>query len=274
MWHNKSTPAGKTDDMRAIWTGAIGFGLVNIPVKMYSATQASELDLDMLDSKDMSNIKYLTVNEKTGREVSRKSIVKGYKYHDDYVVLTAEDFATAAAEKNKTIEITEFVAEEEIDPVYYETPYYLEPDKSGARAYALLREALMETKKVGIALFVMRNKEILGTLRATEDIIILHRMRFYEEVRDYKDLSVPPHKALKGAELKMAVSLIEQLSGDFDAAKYKDTYTEELLKLIEAKAKGRTIKRPVLRVTHTKSDNLMEQLKASLGSTSKRKKIS
>src|SRR6185369_10368808 len=140
--------------MRSIWTGAIGFGLVNIPVKMYSATESSSLDLDMLDKKDHSNIKFKRVNEKTGREVPWANIVKGYKLpNDDYVVLTDKDFEAASVKKTKTIEISDFVKESEIESLYYETPYYLEPDKSGARAYALLRQALLKTKKVGVASF-------------------------------------------------------------------------------------------------------------------------
>jgi len=134
--------------MRPIWTGAIGFGLVNIPVKIYSATETSTLDLDMLDKKDHSHIHFKRVNEKTGKEVTWENIVKGYKMpNDDYVVLTEKDFEMASAKKTKTIEISDFVNESEIESVYYETPYYLEPDKSGARAYALLREALQKNKK-------------------------------------------------------------------------------------------------------------------------------
>src|SRR6476661_2420142 len=133
--------------MRPIWTGAIGFGLVNIPVKLYSATESSSLDLAMLDKKDHSNIKFMRVNEKTGKEVKWESIVKGYKYNDEYVILDDKDFEAANAKKTKTIEISDFVKEEEIDSVYFESPYYLEPDKSGTRAYALLRAALIKTKK-------------------------------------------------------------------------------------------------------------------------------
>ncbi len=258
--------------MRPIWTGAIGFGLVNIPVKLFSATQRSELDFDMLDKKDHSNIKYMRVNEKSGKEVDWKSIVKGYMLNDKYVILNDKDFESANAEKTKTINISDFVDEKEIDSIYYETPYYLEPDKSGTRAYALLREALVKTGKVGIASFVMRNKEGLAILRATEEVIILNRIRFQEEVRDYSDLNLPKKSAIKPGELKMAVSLIEQLSGKFDISQYKDTYTEQLLKLIKAKAKGTRITAPHLKVVHSKSTDLMEQLKASLGS--KRKKVS
>lgn len=258
--------------MRPIWTGAIGFGLVNIPIKMFSATQRSELDFDMLDKKDQSNIKYMRVNESTGEEVEWGNIVKGYMLDDKYVILTDKDFESANAEKTKTISISEFVKQDEIDPIYYETPYYLEPDKSGERAYALLREALKKTEKVGVASFVMRNKEGLAVLRAADNVILLNRIRFQEEIRNPSELNLPKSTSVKPAELKMAISLIDQLSGKFDISAYKDTYTEQLLKLIKAKAKGTKIKTPQLKVVHSKSTDLMSQLKASLGT--KRKKAS
>src|ERR1700752_4663904 len=178
--------------MKSIWTGSIGFGLVNIPVKIYSATESSTLDLDMLDKKDHSNIHFKRVNEKTGKEVAWENIVKGYKLpNDEYVVLADKDFELASAKKTKTIEISDFVKEEEIESMYYESPYYLEPDKSGARAYALLREALQKTKKVGIATFVMRSKESLAVLRASDKVIVLNRIRFEEEIRDPSNLDLP-----------------------------------------------------------------------------------
>lgn len=251
--------------MRSLWTGAIGFGLVNIPVKMYSATESSTLDLDMLDKKDHSNIHFMRVNEKTGKEVKWENIVKGYKLpNDKYVILSDKDFEHASAKKTKSIDITNFVKEEEIESMYYETPYYLEPDKSGVRAYALLREALLKTKKVGIATFVMRNKETLAILRANEKVIVLNRIRFQEEIRDTKDLKLPAKTEVKAAELKMAVTLIDQLSEKFDIKKYKDTYTADLLKLIKAKAKGTKLKEPALKVVHSKAKDIMDQLKESL----------
>ncbi len=257
--------------MRPIWTGSIGFGLVNIPVKIYSATETSNLDLDMLDRKDHSNIRFKRVNEKTGKEVAWENIVKGYKLpNDDYVVLDEKDFERASAKKTKTIEISEFVKEEEIESVYYETPYYLEPDKSGARAYALFREALQKSKKVGIATFVMRSKETLAILKANENVIILNRIRFEEEIRKTDELTLPEKSTVKPTELKMAMMLIDQLSGKFNIKKYKDTYSSELLKVIKAKAKGVKVKEPKMKVVYSKSKDLMDQLKASL--TPQRKK--
>ncbi|CAN5187529.1 Ku protein [soil metagenome] len=256
--------------MRPIWTGAIGFGLVNIPVKIYSATQSSNLSFDMLDKKDHERIRYMRINEKNGKEVPWGNIVKGYKLESDYVVLDEKDFEAASAVKTKTIEITDFVQEEEISSLYYETPYYLEPDKSGTRPYELLRQALVKTKKVGVANFVMRTKESLAILRPDKDVIVLNRIRFEEEIRDRDELVLPKNTEVKPAELKMAISLIDQLTAKFDISKYKDTYNAELLKMIEAKAKGKKIKVPEMKVVHSKTQDLMEQLKASLEVKSKK----
>ncbi|HXS58814.1 MAG TPA: Ku protein [Hanamia sp.] len=250
--------------MRPIWTGAIGFGLVNIPVKIYSATETSNLNLDMLDKKDHAHIKYMRVNENSGKEVEWGNIVKGYKYNNDYVVLDDKDFEAASAKKTKTIEISDFVKEEEISSLYYETPYYLEPDKSGTRPYKLLLEALKKTKKVGVSTFVMRNKEALAILRPDGDVIVLNKIRFEEEIRDPNELTLPKNTDVKPAELKMAITLIDQLTGKFDISKYKDNYNDELLKLIKAKASGKKIAAPEMKVVHSKTKDLMDQLKASL----------
>ncbi len=258
--------------MRPIWTGAIGFGLVNIPVKLYSGTENSNIDLDMLDKKDNSHIRFLRVNENTGKEVAYENIVKGYNTGSKYVILDDKDFEKANAVKTKLIEITDFVIQEEIDSMYYETPYYLVPEKSGVRPYALLREALIKTKRAGVASFVMRNKENLAILRVSGDAIILNRIRFYEELRKTDELELPSKDIVKPAELKMAVALVNQLSGKFDISKYKDTYSESLMKLINAKAKGKKTKEPVMKVVHSKTEDLMEQLKASI--ETKRKKVS
>lgn len=256
--------------MRSIWTGAIGFGLVNIPVKMYSATERSELNLDMLDKKDQARIKYQRINENSGKVVDWDNIVKGYKLDDRYIILDDKDFEAANAKKTKTIEITEFVKESEIDSVYFETPYYLEPDKSGTRAYALLRAALQKTKKVGVATFVMRNKEGLAILRPSDKVIILNRIRFAEEIRDPKVLQLPEEANVKKGELDMAIHLIDQLTTKFDISAYKDTYTEELMKVIQAKAKGVKPKAGKMKVVHSATEDLMAQLKASLGNKKKK----
>jgi DNA end-binding protein Ku len=250
--------------MRAMWTGAISFGLINIPVKLFSAVQSSSLDLDMLDSRDHSNIKFKRVNEKTGREVPYENIVKGYLVDDEYVILEKEDFEAADAVKSKTIEIINFVKQTEIDSIYYEQPYYLEPEKSGQKAYALLRDALAASGKVGVTTFVLRNKEALAILKPYGKVIMLNRLRFEEEIRDTGELNVPAAKS-NAKEQAMAAKLIDQLTEKFSIAKYKDTYTQKLLKTIKDKAKGKSPKKVhKMKVVHTKSDDLMEMLKASL----------
>jgi len=249
--------------MRAIWSGAIGFGLVNIPIKLYSAVQQSELDLDMLDKKDHANIKFQRVNANTGKEVPWGNIVKGYKMDDRYVVLDNEDFERASPEKTKIIEITEFTDEKEIQSIYYETPYFLQPDKNGAKAYTLLLDALEKSGKVGLGSFVLRNRESLVVIKPYSDILMLNKIRFAEEIRDTDEIKVP--KATnKPAELKMAMQLIDQLTQEFDITRYKDTYSANLMKVIKEKAKGKKPAKPQLRVVHSRSRDLMEQLKASL----------
>lgn len=255
--------------MRAIWTGAIGFGLVNIPVKLYSAVQGSELNLDMLDKKDHANIKYQRVNANTGKVVPYENIVKGYKLEGDYVVLDDEDFEKASAEKSKVIEIDQFVDLKDIDSMFYETPYYLEPEKSGVRPYALLRDALKKSGKAGIGTYVMRSKQSLGLIKVINNTLVLQKLRFAEEIRAMDELHIPD-SATKPAELKMALALINQLSGKFEIEKYKDTYSEQLMKLIKAKSKGKKYKAPTMKVVHSKSKDLMAQLKASLETKAKK----
>ena len=255
--------------MKAIWTGSIGFGLVNIPIKMYSAVEDSSLDLDMLDKKDHANIKFKRVNENTGREVAWENIVRGYLLNDKYVVLDKSDFEKASPEKTKHIEIIQFVDETEIDSTYFEAPYYLEPEKTGVRAYTLLREALGKSGKAGVGLFVMHNREHVCIIKTQEDVIVLNRIRFAQEIRSPKDLNLPKAKS-KPAELKMAINLIEQLTKPFDISEFKDDYTDKLLKIIKAKSKGKKTPFKPMKVVHSTTKDLMEQLKASLSSHKKK----
>jgi DNA end-binding protein Ku len=256
--------------MKAIWTGSIGFGLVNIPVGLFGAIQESDLDLDMLDKKDHARIRFKRVNEETGKEVPWDNIVKGYDYRGKYIVLTDDDFQKASPEKSKTIEIIEFVNEKEIESIWYENPYYLAPKKSGEKAFILLREALKKTGKVGVGNFVMRNKESLCVLKPREDTILLQKIRFAQEIRDSGALGIPAKTSLKPAELQMATALIDQLTARFNISKYKDNYSAALLKLIQAKAKGRKTVAPPLRIVHSKTKDLMAQLKASLDGKKKK----
>jgi DNA end-binding protein Ku len=258
--------------MKTIWTGAIGFGLVNIPVRMFSATQDSNLDLNMLDKRDQGQIRFKRVNENNEKEVPWEDIVKAYDFNGKWVVLDDEDFRRASPEKTGIVEITQFVKETEIESIYYETPYYLEPQKSGRKAYSLLREALKKTGKLGLGHFVMRNKESLCVLKPMENIILLQKIRFAQEIRKSGDLDIPGKASFVSSEIQMATALIDQMTRKFDISSYKDTYTEALLKLIQAKAKGRKTQPSPLRVVHSKPRDLMSQLKQSL--QTKKKKAS
>lgn len=249
--------------MKSIWNGAIGFGLVNIPVKLYAATESSSLDLDMLDKRDLSNIRFKRVNENTGKEVGWDNIVKGYMLESRYIILEDNDFEAASPEKSKVFSIQQFVLEEEITSVYFETPYFLEPQKNSENAYVLLLEALKKTNKVGVGTFVLRNKEILGIVKPYQDLLIINKIRFPEELREYDELNVPEQK-VKPGELKLAVSLIEQNSEPFNSEQYKDTYSADLLKIIEQKARGKKLKATKPLQTSEKTVDLMAKLKASL----------
>jgi DNA end-binding protein Ku len=257
--------------MRSIWTGAIGFGLVNIPVKLFSAIEESDLSLDMLDSKDHAHIKFKRVNEVSGKEVPWASIVKAYNLDGNYVVLEDSDFEKAMPEKTKTISINSFSKQEEINSLYYESPYYTEPAKGGERAYKLFHAALLKSGKVGVGSFVMRSKEKLCLVKPQDDVLVVQRIRFQQEIRATSDLKIPESEP-KPAEIKMALSLIDQLTEKFDISAWKDTYSENLMKLIKAKAKGTKVKAPTLKIVHSKTEDLMAQLQASLDT--KRRKAS
>lgn len=252
--------------MRALWTGAIGFGLVNIPVRLFSAVKESDLNLDMLDKKDHTHIRFKRVNEGSGREVPWANIVKAFAYKGRYVVLDDKDFEKAGAKKSKVVEIERFVNQDEIDPMLYDVPYYLEPDKSGGKAYALLREALNKSKKVGVGSFVLRTKEHLCILQPKGKMIVLYKLRFPQEIRASADLNTPATKSVKPSEMKMAMSLIDHLSGPFEGKKYKNNYVAALLKVVREKAKGKKVVYPSMRISYSKPKDIMDQLKASIDS--------
>lgn len=250
--------------MKAIWKGAISFGLVNIPVKLYSATQQSSLDLDMVDPRDMGHIRFKRINEDTGKEVTWGNIAKAYMWKERYILLDKEDFESAAPEKSKIIQVNHFVDETDIDTIFFENSYYVEPEKSGVKAYALMREALTKTKKVGIAQFMLRNTETLTVLKPRGNVLVLSKIRFAQEIRATEELKLPAASEVKPAELKMAVELIKQYTAPFSIHKFKDEYAASLLKIIKAKAKGKKTSIPKLKIVHSKSKDLVEQLKASL----------
>ena len=253
--------------MKSIWKGAISFGLVNIPVKLYSATQQSNLDLDMVDSRDMGRIHYKKVNEITGKEVNFENIGKAYMMNDNYILLDDADFEAASPEKSKIIEVNHFIDEKEIDTIYFENSYYVEPEKSGEKAYALLREALIKSKKVGIAQFVLRTAEALTVIKPLDNILVLSKIRFAQEIRSTEDFKLPAKSMVKPAELKMALSLIDQYTQPFNIEKFKDEYASALLKVIKAKASGKKSKVHKLKIVQNNTDDLMQQLKASLSKT-------
>lgn len=250
--------------MRAIWKGSISFGLVNIPVKLFSATQQSNLDLEMVDRRDMGKVRFKRINENTGQELTMENIGKAYHYNGEYILLDEEDFEAAAPDKSKIIAIENFVKEEEIDSIYYENSYYLEPEKSGEKAYALLREAMTKSGKVGLAQFVLRTSGTLSVLKPRNDVLVLGKIRFAEEIRDTQELKLPAKSLIKAEELKMALSLVNQYTEKFNIGKYKDEYAASLLKVIEERASGKKGKIRKLRVAYTNTDNLIDQLKASL----------
>jgi DNA end-binding protein Ku len=265
-----STPFGiqiaNRQRMRPLWKGTIGFGLVSIPVKLFSATQESELDLDMLDGKDKARIRFHRINEDTGKEVPYERIVRAFDLEGRYVVLEDADLKNAAVEKSDVITIHDFVQEEEVEGKYFEKPYYLEPDKGGTRAYALLREALRKSGKVGIASFVMRTKEHPAVLVPDGPVLILNQLRYAEEIRPISELKLPGTEKASPAELKLAMQLIDQGAGTFDITRYKDEYTSALMKVIRAKAKGKGPKVTPMKVVHKKpTEDLMSVLQASLG---------
>ncbi|WP_121808236.1 non-homologous end joining protein Ku [Mucilaginibacter kameinonensis] len=250
--------------MRSIWKGSIGFGLVSIPVKLYSAVQTSSLDFDMLDSRDHARIRYQRVNENTHKEVPYDKIVKGYKLDDEYVIMDEQDFEDAAPEKSKVIEIESFVDIADVNPMFYETSYYTEPDTKNNKAYALLIQALTQSKKAGLARFVLRSTESLCIVHPLKNVLVVTRIRFAQEIRDTEDLNLPDKIDVSKKELDMGLTLINQYAEDFDVSKFKDEYNNELLKIIEAKSKGKRAKVKKLKPRKTGSDDLYDQLMASL----------
>lgn len=261
--------------MRAIWKGAISFGLVNIPVSMYVASHEKEISFVLLHKKDLSQIRYARICKAEDKEVPWNEIVKGYEYEKgDYVVLQDEDFEKANLKKTKTIEIINFIDQDEVDSVYYAKPYFLEPDKNSANAYSLLREALKKSKKVGLAKYVLRNREHLAVVKIHQDIIIINELRYQNELVRPQDLKIPEANKFKKKEVDIAIQLIEQLTVPFEPQEFKDTYTEEIKQIIKEKSKGRPIHPKTEAPKSTKVHDIMSLLQASLEGKKKPKKKS
>lgn len=251
--------------MRSIWKGSIGFGLVSIPVKLYSAVQTSSLNFDMLDGRDHARIRYQRVNERTHKEVPYDKIVKGYKLsNDDYVIVEEQDFEDAAPGKSKVVEIESFVDIADVNPMFYETSYYTEPDTPNNKAYALLLKALTQSKKAGLARFVLRSTESLCIVHPVENVLVITRIRFGQEIRGTEELNLSHDVGISKKELDMGLALINQYAEDFDVSKFKDEYNDELLKIIKAKSKGKRATVKKLKPHKTSSDDLYDQLMSSL----------
>lgn len=253
--------------MASIWKGSINFGLVNVPVELRAAVRADHVSFKMLHAEDHSPVRYQRISSATGEEVPWGEIVKGYEYSKGkFIVLTDEDFKSAALESSKTIDICDFVAEDQIDPRYFETPYFVVPTKGGEKAYALLREAMRETASVGIGKIIMRQHQHLTGLHVVGDALVLELMRFANEVVDTAELTFPDASSVRAAEQKMAVQLVRSLEAPFEPEKYTDDYRANLMRLINARAKGEKVEleAPAARSDDGKVLDLMSRLQASL----------
>ena len=253
--------------MASIWKGSITFGLVNIPVDVRTAVREDHISFRMLHEKDMSPIKYERLCAHEGEPVPWNEIVKGYEFEKGkYVIMTDEDFKAAALESSRTIDILDFVKQEEIDPRYFETPYYLLPTKGGEKGYALLREAIRATGAIGIGKVIIRQKQHLAAIKVIGDALVLEIMRFANELVDASEYSFPASDNLRPQEVKMAEQLIQNLAEPFDPTKYSDDYRENLMKVIRAKMKGKKIKyeEPDTDNQDTGVLDLMAKLQASL----------
>lgn len=250
--------------MKPIWKGSVGFGLVNIPVHMYPASEESTVSFGQYDKNDHAKVRYKKVNENTGKELDQLDIARAYEIEGNIVIVEDSDLIKALPEKIDHLEILQFVDEKEIDAVYYDKPYYLEPEKKGAKAYNLLRDALQQEGKVGLGLLVYHNKEWLCLIKALRKVLVMHRLRFSDEIRSEKALDIPEVELAK-EELKAASQLVTQLSRPFKPDEYRDTYSAKVKEVIEAKAKGRPKAKPLKAVHNaTNVDQMMEKLRASL----------
>src|SRR5215218_439001 len=225
---------------RSMWKGSLAFGLVNIPVELYSATRDHRPKFRLLHAKDEEPVRYERVCQKEGKPVAWEDLVKGYEYSKgQFVILTKDDFKTAALEKTRTVDILDFVDPKEVDERYVETPYYLQPGKGADRAYALIREAIRDSGKIGVAKIILREAQHLAAVEAIGDALVLTMMRFADELADLGDFRFPASAGIRPAELKMARQLVDSLSAEWDPGKYTDEYTENLMRVIKAKLKGK-----------------------------------
>lgn len=253
--------------MRPIWNGSISFGLINIPVSMYSAVNPRQgIDLDMLHKDDHAPIRYARICRKDGEEIPWNDIVKGYEYRDgDYIVLTKKELESIDVKKTQTIDIQQFVEEDEIDIRYFEKPYYLEVVKGGDKAYALLRAALQKSGKLALCTFVLHEREHVAVIKPVGRALVLNQMRYPTDLREPTDLHLPTDKELTAKEVDVALKLVKQETKPFIAEDLHDTYTDELEEMIKAKTKGKKPKKVSAHAPEkTAAKDLMSALKASL----------
>lgn len=263
--------------MRSIWNGAISFGLVNIPISLYSAEDSNELKFNYIDSRDENKVKYKRVNEVTGEEVPWENIVKAFEFEDgNYVVMTDDDFVKADPVASKTVDIETFINREELSLLYLEKPYYMAPTKGGEKPYVLLRDALKKADKVAIARVVIRTKEHLAVIYTNEDGLVLNLIRFHEDIRSMAQLNLPQSVKITDKEMDLAQSLIDGMSDTWKPETYKDQFTEAIMKRIEAKAKkkGKNIDEDEPDTETSKSSgkvvDIMDLLKRSVEANSKK----
>jgi len=263
---------------RAIWKGSISFGLVNIPIALYPATRREEFKFRLLRKSDLSPVSYKRVAEKDGKEVPWDQIVKGYEYEKGkYVVLKDEDFERVDLEATQTVDIQDFVDQEEIDPIFFYKPYYLEPQKGGDKAYALLRDALKDSNKIGIAKVVIKTRQYLAGVKPEDGVLVLELMHFADELADPGKLHVPKKTEVGKREMNMAKSLIDSMSSKWNPEKYRDDYREALMEVIEEKVEdgGKEIEeKPKKARKPTKVIDLVSVLQKSLEQTGTKKKAS
>ena len=251
---------------RALWKGSISFGLVNIPIELHTAVRNHRPKFRLLHAKDKSPVRFERVCVRDGHPVAWEDLVKGYEYAKGrFVVLTKEDFQAAAVEKTRTVEIIDFVQAEAIDDRFFETPYYLVPAKGGERAYALLREAIRESGRIGIAKFILRDAQHLAAVEAIEHAIVLSVMRFADELVDAAQFDFPIASGVRKQELDMAKALVDSLAADWDPSKYTDQYRENLMRIIQGKMKGKeVVLEPGAEPRQAEVVDLMERLRRSL----------
>jgi DNA end-binding protein Ku len=251
---------------RALWKGSISFGLVNIPIELHTAVRNHRPRFRMLHAKDKSPVKFQRVCMRDGHPVAWEDLVKGYEYQKGhFVVVTKDDFEAAALQKTRTVDIIDFVEADEIDDRFFETPYYLVPAKGGERAYALLREAIRETGRIGIAKFILREAQHLAAVEVIERAIVLTVMRFADELVDAGQFDLPGESGMRKTELDMAKALVNNLAAGWDPSKYTDEYRENLMRVIKAKVKGKHVElKPATEPREAEVVDLMERLRRSL----------